>query len=290
MMQSVARSSMSVNPRMHGIALVSVLWVVTLLAIVATGLSSHVRTETRMVGNTIGLLQAQYAVEGGVELAALNLMYPQTARWPVDGSIREVTIGDARVRIATSDITGKIDINFAPTELLRGLFLQAGVETDEVDMLVDAILDWRDGDEFRRLNGAEDSEYRLAGLPYEAKDGPFASVDELRLVLGMNEEIFSNVESSLTVFSGQSGVNPMHASAQVRAAVADLVGLKTAGNGTSFVVQVEARIGTTVVSQAEAIISITYSGIGRPYKILQWRQPAARLFPDNVGEDSQEMI
>ncbi len=101
-MQSVARSSMSVKPRMHGIALVSVLWVVTLLAIVATGLSSHVRTETRMVGNTIGLLQAQYAVEGGVELAALNLMYPQTARWPVDGSIREVNIGDARVRIASS--------------------------------------------------------------------------------------------------------------------------------------------------------------------------------------------
>ena len=137
-------------------------------------------------------------------------------------------IGDARVRIATSDITGKIDINFAPMELLRGLFMQAGVETDEVDMLVDAIMDWRDTDDFRRLNGAEDSEYRLAGLPYEAKDGHFSSVDELRLVLGMNDEIFSNVESSLTVFSGQSSVNPSHASAQVRAAVADLNGLKTA--------------------------------------------------------------
>jgi general secretion pathway protein K len=274
----------------QGIALVSVLWVVALLAIVATGLTASVRSESRIVSNTTELLQAQYAVEGGVELAAMNLMYPQAVRWPADGSVRELYIGAARVRIATTDITGKIDINHAPAELLRGLLVQTNVEDDQIDMLVGAILDWRDSDDFRHLSGAEDSDYRLARLPYGAKDGRFDSVDELRLVLGMTEEIYASIESSLTIYSGQVGVNPLHASGQVSAALSGLDNLKTASGGTSFVVQVEARIGETTLSQVEATINITYSGIGRPYRILQWRQPMKRLFPDNAVNEFQDMI
>ena len=284
------RQHLTAKSQVQGIALVSVLWVVALLAIVATGLTTSVRSESRIVGNTMELLQAQYAVEGGVELAAMNLMYPQTVRWPADGSVRELYIGAIRVRIATTDITGRIDINYAPAELLRGLLLQTSIEDEQVDMLVDAILDWRDSDDFRHLSGAEDSDYRLARLPYGAKDGPFDSVDELRLVLGMTEEIYSSIESSLTIYSGQVGVNPLHASSQVSAALSGLDNLKTASGGTSFVVQVEARIGETTVSQVEATINITYSGIGRPYRILQWRQPMKRLFPDNAVDEFQDMI
>ncbi len=274
----------------QGIALVSVLWVVALLTVVATGLSASVRSESRIVGNTISLLQAQYAAEGGVELAAMNLLYPQTARWPADGSIRSLNIGSVRVRIATFDEAGKIDINHAPAQLLHSLLLQAGVDVDQADLLADAILDWRDRDDFRHLNGAEDSDYRAAGLPYGAKDGLFDSVDELRLVLGMDAEIFATIEPALTVFSGQRGVNPLHASPQVLAAISGLNNLKSAGGESAFTVQVEARVGDTIVSQAEATISMTLIGVGRPYRILQWRQPQQRLFPDAAEDDIQGLI
>ena len=125
----------------RGIALISVLWIVALLSIVVTGLSTSVRTESRVVANTKSVLQAQYAVESGVELAALNLMYPQSLRWPADGSIREVDVGDARVRIATSHVSGKVDLNAAPMVLLRNLLLQTGIDEGAADLLADAILD-----------------------------------------------------------------------------------------------------------------------------------------------------
>ena len=78
--------------KLRGVALVSVLWIVALLTVVATGLVASVRYENRAVANLNLALQAQYAVESGVELAALNLMYPRSIRWPVDGSVREVNI------------------------------------------------------------------------------------------------------------------------------------------------------------------------------------------------------
>ena len=269
-------------PRRHmkGIALISVLWIVALLTVVATGLSASVRFESRAVANLKLALQAQYAVESAVDLAALNLMYPQSIRWPVDGSVQELNIGDARVRIAIRDVTGKVDLNHAPMILLRNLLLQAEDDPQTADLLADAILDWRDDDDFRHLNGAEDSDYRIAGLPYGAKDAPFHSVDELQLVLGMTDEIFTAIQSSLTVFSGQGGVNVQHASPQVAAAAAGLEQLNISASGTAFTVHAEARVAGSIVSQAEATINITYSGVGRPFQILQWRRPDERLFAE----------
>ena len=275
--------------RCSGIALVSVLWIVALLSIVVTGLSASVRTETRIVANTERMLQAQFAVESGVELAAMNLMYPEAVRWPVDGSVRELTVADAQLRIATWNVTGKIDLNFAPMPLLRSLLLQTGVDATTADYLADAILDWRDSDDFRHLNGAEDTDYRIAGLPYGAKDAPFDSIDELRMVLGMTDEIYTVIEKSITTFSGQSGVNLQHASAQVVAAMAGLENLQSTAGGTTYTVQVEARVDNTIVSQAEATITVTYSGIGRPYQVMQWRTPHERLFPDILPDEFDEV-
>ena len=266
--------------RQKGIALISVLWVVALLTIVAGGLSATVRSELHVVTNTAALLQAQYATESGVELAAMNLMYPQSVRWPADGSIRELDIGTAKLRIATWDESGKVDLNYAPAQLLSSLMINSGVEPGQADLLVDAILDWRDVDEFQRLNGAEDSDYRIAGLDYGPRNAPFETVDELRYVLGMTEALYSDIEPALTVYSGRNGVNVNAASAQVTQAIAGVENLDSVASGTTYTIQVEARVGAAVVSQAEATIDITYNGIGRPYSILHWSQPGERLFPD----------
>ena len=275
--------------RARGIALVSVLWVVALLTIVAGGLSASVRSELRIVSNTAALLQAQYATESGIELAAMNLMYPQSVRWPADGSIRELDVGTAKLRIATWDETGKIDLNHAQATLLVSLLANAGVDNEQAGLLADAILDWRDDDDFQRLNGAEASDYRIAGLNYGPRDAPFETVDELRFVLGMTEELYAAIEPALTVYSGRSGVNANAASPQVQQVVAEIQDMESVSSGTTYTVQVEARIDETIVSQAEATIDITYNGIGRPYRVLHWEQPGERMFPDPVDDPYQEL-
>lgn len=90
----------------------------------------------------------------------------------------------------------------ADPSLLLGLMKAVGVQNPE--HLVDAILDWRDQDEFHLVNGAEDEQYAAAGLPYGAKDGPFDSVEELGQVMGFDKELYQALAPVLTVSSGQA--------------------------------------------------------------------------------------
>ena len=92
--------------------------------------------------------------------------------------------------------------------LLRGMFLSIGLADDEAAKIVDAILDWRDADSFKRPNGAEEPEYRAAGLPYKPANAPFQAIEELQLVLGMRPDIYRRIAPMITVFSRQPGVNP----------------------------------------------------------------------------------
>jgi len=211
---------MSPQQSQAGIALISVLWVIALLTILASGLSSSVRSDTRLSQNFLSEAQARHAAEGGINIAILALLGgPISGNWQADGSIREVVVGNAGVRITMISESGKIDLNVAPSELLDGLLATTNLDNLDRRALVDAILDWRDADDLQRLFGAEDDNYRAAGKAYGAKDLPFDSVDELQLVLGMSNEIFQQVRSALTVHSRQPGVNLSTASRRVLLAV-----------------------------------------------------------------------
>lgn len=59
--------------------------------------------------------------------------------------------------------------------------------TDEV---VDSILDWLDTDDDRRPYGAETSYYEGLNVPYECKNGPMDSIDELLKIQGVTPALF----------------------------------------------------------------------------------------------------
>ena len=115
---------------------------------------------------------------------------------------------DAGPWVSIQDEGGKIDLNTAPDELLKGLFLSIGLDGDASAVLVDAVADFRDEDSLRRINGAEDDDYLGFGLGYGAKDGPFQTVAELQQVMGITQEIYERVAPALTVYSRQRGIDP----------------------------------------------------------------------------------
>ena len=198
-------------PPQAGIALISVLWVLALLTVIASALSFSVRNETKFARNVIASAQARHAAEGGIYLAVERLL-TRAAQPRPDYAAYEFVVGQAHVRAVISDEAGKIDLNAAPPELLDGLLRSAGVEAWQRANIVDAILDWRDADQVTRINGAEDREYRAGGKDYGAKDARFDSVDELKLVLGMSPQLFRKIRPALTVHSQQRGINPAAAS------------------------------------------------------------------------------
>ncbi|MEH6576282.1 MAG: PilX N-terminal domain-containing pilus assembly protein [Amphritea sp.] len=193
-----------------GIALVSVLWVIVLLSLMAAAISTTSRSSGQLTNNLRYATQARYAAEAGVQWAFWGLQIPANQiPWLADGAIYEMPLSGMLVQVAVVDENGKIDLNAATEAMLKPLLIAAEVEDAKIDSLVDAILDWRDEDDLTRLNGAEDDDYLQAGLEWEAKDAPFESILELRRVLGMDEQVFRTIKGSVTVHSGKQAVNPL---------------------------------------------------------------------------------
>ena len=68
--------------------------------------------------------------------------------------------------------------------------------------IVDAIVDWLDADQEARgvRSGLEDIYYQGLDRPYHAKNGPFFSLDELRLVQDMDVNLFEEIKSLVTIY------------------------------------------------------------------------------------------
>lgn len=191
-----------------GIALVVVLWILALMSVIAGSLVYSTRTEALIAGNLASVAKAEALADAGVSRAIVELTRapsPDPGQWKADGVPRLWQYRDANIAVTITDESGKIDINTAPAPLLAGLLASAGAP--EPEALADAILDWRDADDFRSLLGAEKAEYVAAGKRYGPANAHFETIEELRQVLGMTEELFRQIESGITVHSYQSGVN-----------------------------------------------------------------------------------
>ena len=81
----------------------------------------------------------------------------------------------------------------------------ASLSLDEATVLTDAITDFIDRDATRRLNGAEEAEYRYADFPYLPANRPLASVSELRAVQGMTVSVYRALAPLVTVWPEQAG-------------------------------------------------------------------------------------
>ena len=205
--------------RQRGIALVLALWITILLTVIASSFAFTMRNEALTARNTVSIAQAQAIADGAVERMAFELQRPKIVpaeAWNADGRVRRWQDGDATIAAVATDESARIDLNFASQPLLTSLFQNVGgLSPEETQSVIDAILDWRDPDDLRRPNGAEEPEYRAAGRKYKPANGPFLAVSELRLVLGVTPALYERVAPLLTVFSRQAGINPLTASRDV---------------------------------------------------------------------------
>jgi general secretion pathway protein K len=126
---------------------------------------------------------------------------------PANGAvIGPEPVGAYAYRAELHDAYERLHLNGASEDQLRRLFLALRIDARRADRLAQAIADWRDADVLRRGSGAERGDYLRAGRPFVPRDGPFATVDELRFVLGMSDSLYDAVSPYLTVM-GDGGVN-----------------------------------------------------------------------------------
>ncbi|MDQ8187343.1 type II secretion system protein GspK [Pelagicoccus sp. SDUM812002] len=104
------------------------------------------------------------------------------------------------VRFEFVDESGKVNINTLDRDSLILLFDELGFDLDISSRLSDVLLDWIDGDDETRIEGAESREYSSLELDVRPANQPLMSLDELRYLFGFQELFFDDNGSPLPVF------------------------------------------------------------------------------------------
>jgi general secretion pathway protein K len=204
----------------HGIALILVLWILTILMGIVLSFSFAARTETLATLTFKKGIKTKFLAEAGIEHGILEILYrlnsPSLNRDDAvrtDGTVYSYQSDMGQYTVRIIDESGKVDINKAPELLLRSMFTYSGLETDDVDTITDSIMDWRDGDDLHRLNGAESDYYLSLPNPYHAKNADFDTLEELIMIKGITPEILYGKGSQrgiidlLTIYSNTRKIN-----------------------------------------------------------------------------------
>jgi len=285
----------------NGIALVLVLWITVLISIVTGAYALMARMDQLEARQLLSGTQARMTAEGGIHLTAVALRdRDELTRIIADGRPYQQTLDGVLLEIKVIDERGKLDINAADEQTLFTLFNNNGLEADRAELLAAAVMDWRDGDEVERVNGAELDTYLAAGLEVGPANRPFMMIDELLQVLGMPYPLFRLVEPGITVFSRAAMPNLAFAPVEALLAIPDIsheealefvqernarepgdtddisspngLVVVAQGRGLTYSIQAKATMPNGVWEQLEATIRLGGSPTGQPFRVLRWRE------------------
>ncbi len=215
----VRRRGSTASPRAaseRGVALLMVLWVFMVLTVLVGEFGRNMRDDAVATQNFAEEVQARGVAMAGMNEAIYRALRARETHieddteakrnakpgnpaetpvevWLPDGNPHEGSYSGGKYTVRLFDEGGKIGLNRADEALLRRVFGKLGVERNAQEEVVDAILDWRDSDSLRRLHGAEAEYYAKLPEPYQPKNGPFDSVEELLLVRGISHDLFYGI-------------------------------------------------------------------------------------------------
>ena len=190
----------------RGVVLIALLWILTILSVIALSFARETFVEVAAARNDRDLADAYYIARAGIATSVYQLyqkMYltppPQglqnlQAQQPDAVDLGKVTgqFGDGEYEVEIQDESGKINLNIVMEEQLRALINVIGISDPDASVIVDSILDWRDSGTMPRPNGAKDDYYQTLQPPYQTwKDAPrMKAVEELLLVRGVTPQYF----------------------------------------------------------------------------------------------------
>jgi general secretion pathway protein K len=248
----------------RGLALVSVLWGIAILSLIAAAMLSASLTSAQIDRNVWNATRAGAVADAVINRAILELM-DERGQPRTDGKPATVMFDGVPVRLWIQDEGGKINLNLADKSLLRNLFASAGVAQDEAGILAD----------------------RIVAMRTPAGPFPFRAVDDLLAIPGITPALFRRVAPALTVYGRSGAINPAVAPREVLRAlpdmtdqtIADLIKARdepqlpatgAAGQPNSdFLVTAEVRVAGAHVVRT-SVVQFT-GDPGRPYLILAWR-------------------
>jgi general secretion pathway protein K len=239
-----------------GFALVIVMWLFTVLFVLGAEFAGAMRQDATATKNFADETQSYYLATAAANLTfyrafldrdrgtrtelvaqgqagqpGLDEVQEQGPLVHRDGEWHEVELWGAPVMVRVTDEGGKIPINFPESAydtklhpLLVHVLGNMGVDSETASAIADAVVDWQDGDDEHRLNGAESDYYLELPKPYIAKNARLDSLEELLLVKGVTPEMYYGgteqfpvgLRDLFTVFNNTGEVNIRYSTPEVK--------------------------------------------------------------------------
>lgn len=193
-----------------GSALIVVMWVLLILALVVSSMVFDMHVEASITAYQRNRVQAQQYAKAGIEYARYLLWKSVRVRpqlgMPNDED-PEVFLHAARLQKGLSvtnlvrefgeeGADGKFTLTLVPEQAFRNinklnpdtewplLLRQAGIPEDLFPELVDCVMDWIDGNDTMRVNGAESDDAYYVERGYLVKNAMLDTVEELLMIKG----------------------------------------------------------------------------------------------------------
>jgi len=198
-----------------GFALLVVILILLLVSVLVGNLVMQVREELKISSNIKDRTAGRFLAEGGLQLAFFRqndkvVGIEETGYESfVEGFPYKTMLKDkGRISYCLVSESGKLDLNTVPRGLLELFLLYHGLEPEEVDVVYDSLLDWRDPDDLHRLNGAEQDYYESLEDPYIPRNGRILDPSEFMLLKGTEKlQGKFNPHAVFTVYNSRSRIN-----------------------------------------------------------------------------------
>ena len=200
------------KPHEQGVALLTVLLLVAVMAAVSTAILDDIRFGVRRVENARNVGQAQWYALGAESLAQARIRRlfeqdpdrtPDPAQW--NGRAFEFPTDDGGViRASISDGGACFNLN-SVVEGRGDLLMRRDLGVDQFEALLSALgvgrarglaetlADWIDTDSFREPQGGEDEAYASGSVAYRTGGALLSEVSELRAINGFDEPTYQRI-------------------------------------------------------------------------------------------------
>jgi general secretion pathway protein K len=195
----------------RGIALITVILIVSILVAVAIELNRSSRVAIYDAANLSDGIKLTYIAKSGFYGAAALLansnnnyvtLRDNWAHAEMLSAQSQTLFTDGYFMVTVEDEAGKIPLNklvednSGIKDILIRLLRQPefGLDERKANEIVDSIKDWIDADNSVTGYGAETSYYASLDPPYEAKNAQLDCIEELLMVKGITKEIFTGTK------------------------------------------------------------------------------------------------
>ena len=223
----------------EGIVLVVVIIIVAVLTILVADLIYFTQIDREISGNTNDEVKARYIAKSGVQVAAGTLKAQpledlseiasnlvsdsdySKGFWAIN--VPFFPVGDGSVSVTVIDERAKINLNALVNQStnlvdqqvlaeITELFKFLEVDESKSDRFIASLINWIDREikgyqNDQNSSGANSGFYASLENPYTIKDGPLDSVQEIRLIDGMDEEFFNKIKDYVTVYPRNKQIN-----------------------------------------------------------------------------------